>query len=92
MTTTVGSRTSLHISASEGATQVTQILLGAGASVHACAASDWTPLHFSAREGHVDICRMLIIKASKDNSIFLPYLCNIRINYRREGDYVDTFS
>ena len=69
MTTSIGARTALHIAASEGASQVTQLLLTSGASPMSRATSDWTPLHFSAREGHVDICKMLVIKGGKVNAV-----------------------
>ena len=39
----------------------THLITGfAGASPRAKATSDWTPVHFAAREGHVDIVRMLV--------------------------------
>ena len=48
-----------------GAVQVVQLLLAAGASPRARATSDWTPVHFAAREGHVDICRMLVTRGGR---------------------------
>ena len=58
-----------NISRSEGAEQVTQILLNSGSSPRAKATSDWSPLHFSAREGHTDICRMLVTKGARVNAV-----------------------
>ena len=48
---------------------MTQILLNSGSSPRAKATSDWSPLHFSAREGHTDICRMLVTKGARVNAV-----------------------
>ena len=46
-----------------------EVLLRSGASPRARATSDWTPLHFSAREGHTDISRLLVSKGAKVNAV-----------------------
>ena len=48
---------------------MTQVLLTCGASPRARATSDWTPLHFSAREGNTEICGMLRAKGAKVNAV-----------------------
>ena len=48
---------------------MTQVLLNCGANPRARATSDWTPLHFSAREGNTEICGMLRAKGAKVNAV-----------------------
>lgn len=69
MPTTTGVRTALHIASSQGATEVTRVLLTAGANPRARATLDWTALHFSAREGHLDTTKMLVIKGAKIDAV-----------------------
>ena len=39
------------------------------AAPRARATSDWSPLHFSAREGHTNICRLMVSKGAKVNAV-----------------------
>ena len=54
---------------SEGAEEVALLLLNSGAAPRARATSDWSPLHFSAREGHTNICRLMVSKGAKVNAV-----------------------
>mmetsp|Transcript_51480 Transcript_51480/g.111926 ORF Transcript_51480/g.111926 Transcript_51480/m.111926 type:complete len:129 (+) Transcript_51480:374-760(+) len=52
--------TPLHRSAENSHVELSQILVGAGANIHATDNYGETPLHRSARQGHVDVSQMLV--------------------------------
>jgi len=58
--------TSLHCAAASGAS--VEGLLESGADVNAREAWDETPLHFAARAGHLEACKLLIAKGSDINA------------------------
>eukprot|EP00295_Goniomonas_pacifica_P037962 CAMPEP_0175959388 /NCGR_PEP_ID=MMETSP0108-20121206/34772_1 /TAXON_ID=195067 ORGANISM="Goniomonas pacifica, Strain CCMP1869" /NCGR_SAMPLE_ID=MMETSP0108 /ASSEMBLY_ACC=CAM_ASM_000204 /LENGTH=75 /DNA_ID=CAMNT_0017286841 /DNA_START=1 /DNA_END=225 /DNA_ORIENTATION=+ len=52
-------RTPLHGAALHGHLEVSQVLIGAGANVHATE-QEGTPLHLSAVKGCLELCQMLV--------------------------------
>jgi len=63
--TSTGNRTSLHLSAATGRTDIARALLHAGASIRARASLGWTSLHFSSREGRVEMTDLLLEKGAR---------------------------
>jgi len=60
MSTTRQGSTPLHQSALSGNYTMTQMLLGAGANIHAMDIEGDTPLHQSADQGLVEVSQMLV--------------------------------
>jgi serine/threonine-protein phosphatase 6 regulatory ankyrin repeat subunit B len=57
--------TALHIAASNGASNIVETLLDAGASCDARDNQGWTPLMFSIQEKHLEITRLLLDAGSE---------------------------
>jgi len=52
--------TPLHLAAEKGYVDVCQILLEAGADLHAKNRKGFTPLHLAAQNGHIEVCKLLL--------------------------------
>lgn len=52
--------TPLHVAASQGYLQVSQLLIECGADAKATNRYGMTPLHYAAREGHLQVCQLLL--------------------------------
>ena len=88
-TTASGGRTALHLAASEGCTELVELLLGRGATPRARATQDWTPLHFAAREGHTEVCRLLVRRGAKVRAFYWLPVKSLRwqVNTRTAGGW-----
>ena len=61
-------RTPLHLAAWAGHSSMVDLLIEAGADVHAAAMDGICALHFAAQQGHEDACKALLKGGAKVNA------------------------
>lgn len=66
--TAAGGKTPLSLAAIKQDEQIARILLTGGANIEAKCPNDWTPLYQAARDGHVEMVRILIEHGAELNS------------------------
>jgi ankyrin repeat protein len=73
--TLIDRSTPLQLAASDGETEVCQLLIEAGANVRTSANSGWTPLHHAARAlgDSVGTCRTLVSAGADMHSLSVPH-------------------
>jgi ankyrin repeat protein len=62
--------TALHLAGQNGATDIAQVLIAAGANLHATTRiGGYTPLHLASRGGHAEVVRLLLERGSDPTAV-----------------------